>query len=282
MAISDILVTCVLGGAAILVTWLLRDNSSRQDLHKQLNTCKLTLCATYEILRIKLKHRHTRSKSNYYWSHRNNFPRIIRWVADGLLNVDSTNALVDNPMQPSDAVRIESVIMRTEEFNAEVEPFLSEKLRELDEPGAADSIMFTASDVVSSKLVYFDEPCIIDVKYRGHSNPGKKIPAKDYFVRYDLGTGQVAQFPPYGTRERQQKGFGVRKIKSAVAESCNNLDVTAQAQACAGPRRNFYTDCEDRAVVKNYINVDQETIVTYTGSAKEGSKILLHPYKGGK
>ena len=274
MAISDILVTCVLGGAAILVTWLIRN---RQELHKQHNTYKLTLFATYQVLRIKLKHMYTRSKSNYYWFHRNNFPRIIRWVADGVLNVDSTNALVDNPVQPSDAVRIKSVIMRTEEFNAEVEPFLSEKLRELDEPGATDKIMFTASDVVSSKHKYFDKPCIIEVRYRGHSNPGKKIPAKDYFVRYDLGTGQVAQFPPYGTREMQQKGFGVRKIKSAVAESCNNLDVTAQAQVCAGPRRNFYTDCEDSAVVKNYINVKQPTVVTYTGSAREGSKILLHP-----
>eukprot|EP00903_Cladosiphon_okamuranus_P017770 g16358.t1 len=200
-------------------------------------------------------------------------------MGEQVLGVDSTNALVDSPVKPSDALRIESVIMRTDEFNADVEPFLSEKLHELDQPGAADKVMFTAGDIVSSKLMYFDEPCIIDVKYRGHSNPSKKIPAKDYFVRYNLCSGQVAQFPPYGALERQQKGFGVRKIKSAVVVGCNNLDVTAQARACAGPRRNFYADCEDQAVVKNFIDVDQETLVTYTGSAKEGSEILLRPFK---
>lgn len=282
MATSEIIATCVMGGAAILLTYALRKVSQREELRKQLNTCKLTLCATYEILHMKVRHKHTKSKSNYYWFYRSSFPRILRWIVDVVLGVNSTNALVDNPIKPSECVRINSVIMRTEEFNAEVGSFLSEKLLELNAPGALDRVMFTASEIVSSRLMYFDEPCVIDVRYRGHSNPSKKIPAKDYFVRYDLGAGEVAQFPPYGVWERQQKGFGVRKIKRAVAESCNNLDVTAQAQACAGPRRNFYVDCEDQAVVKSFIDVDQETIVTYTGSGKEGTKILLHPYKGGK
>ena len=282
IAMSEIIATCVMAGAAVLLTYALRKFSRREELRKQLNTCKLTVRATYEILRMKVQHKHTRCKSNYYWFHRSSFPRILRWIIDVVLGVNSTNSLVDNPTKPSECVRIDSAIMQTEVFNAEVGPFLSEKLVELDVSGARDRVMFTGSDIVSSKLMKFDEPCIIDVWYRGHSNPSKKIPAKDYFVRYDLGAGEVAQFPPYGVWERQQKGFGARKIKSAVVESCNNLDVTAQAQKCAGPRRNFYVDCDDQAVVKSFIGVDDVTIVTYTGSGKGCTKILLHPHKGGK
>ena len=222
---------------------------------------------------MRVQRKYLRAKSDYYWLHRNYVPTFLRFVADKALGVDSSNALVDRPTKPSQSVRVMSVVVRTNCSSIEAGPVLSERLRELDDPGAPDAVVFSASDLCNTSASHV----LVDVRYRGHSNPQRKMPAREYMVRYGLSPGEVARFPPYGLRERQKKGFGVKKIKSATVEGYNNLDVTVSAQTWVGPRNNFYADCEDMSVVKNFIDLDCDTVVTY-GGGTNSSKILLHPY----
>lgn len=251
-------VPCVVAGATVLLTWGLW----RLDYTR----------VAWEILRVRVRRKHIRMKSDYYWNHRRFMPRVLRWVADRVLKVDSSNCLVDRPATPSQSVRIHSAVACAGGVRVDAEPFLSDRLRALDEAG--DNVVFGASDLCLA-WSSLERKMVVDVSYRGHSNPLKKIPAKDYSVRYVLSAGEVGRFPPYGLRERQKKGFGVRKIKHAYADGYNSLDVTALAQTCAGPRHNFYTDCEDASVIKNYVDLDCDTIVTYSGDRK----ILLHSYQ---
>lgn len=253
-------VPCVVAGLAVLLTWgLWRTNYTR---------------VIFELVRIRVRYKHVRMKSDYYWNHRHVMPRVLRWAADCVLGVDSTNCLLDKPTTPSKSVRIHSAVACTGGVRVDAEPFLSARLRALDKPGASDSVFFVASDLCLA-WTNAERKVVVDISYRGHSNPLKKIPAKDYSVRYVLSTGEVARFPPYGLRERQRKGFGVRKIKHAYADGYNNLDVTALAQTWAGPRHNFYADCEDASVVKNYVDLDCDTVVAFGGDRK----LLLHPYQ---
>lgn len=272
--IGDIVLTCVLAAGAVMLTRGIREKS----IGKHFAMVRLSAGAAIDIVRMRARHKHVKAKSEYYWVHRSGLPRMVRWVVDTILGVDSTNATVDRPTKPSESVRVLSVMLRSHELLVELEPFLTQRLQELDTPGAADKLKFAASDILPSDFIYSSEPCTIDVRYRGHSNPCKKIPAKNYLVRYDLGGGEIAQFPPYGVLERQRKGFGVKKIKKAMTQASLSVDITKLAQVCAGPRHNFYADCEDPSVAKNFIDVAQETVVTYAGSGNDGENILLHPY----
>ncbi|CAM9155802.1 unnamed protein product [Ectocarpus sp. 8 AP-2014] len=195
-------------------------------------------------------------------------PRVLRWAADRVLGVDCSNCLVDKPTKPSQSVRINSAVACTGDVMVDAKPFLADRLRALDEGGGSDHVFFAASDLCLA-WTSVERKVVVDVSYRGHSNPLKKIPAKDYSVRYVLSTEEVARFPPYGLRERQQKGFGFRKIKHAYADGYNNLDVTALAQTWAGPRHNFYADCEDASVLENYVGLDCDTVVVYGGDRKK-------------
>lgn len=269
--ITDILATCALATGATMLTW---------GLMKMTKKHIITAGALLNLARMRARYKRTTMKSAYYWVHRNTLPRCVRWIVDKVLGVDATNASVDNPTKPSDSVRVQSAMLRTDELLVELEPNLTMLLRDLDVPGARDKVMFCASDLLPPEFMYADEPCTIDVKYRGHSNPAKKIPAKDYFVRYSLGAGEVGHFPPYGVRERQLKGFGVKRVRTAVTQGEEPLDVTKRALACAGPRYNFYADCEDKSVAKNLIDVDEQVLVRY-GGGKDKDNILLHPHGKG-
>lgn len=241
-----------------------------------IRTHMVTIMAVVNVARMRAKYSRMAVKSAYYWVHRNSLPRCLRWIVDWLLSADTTNAALDNPTRLSDSVRIQSAILRTDEHVVELAPYLTKLVKDVDVPGARDKVMFCATDLVPSDFMYADETCTIDVRYKGHSNPAKKIPAKDYFVRYVLGAGEVGSFPPYGVRERQIKGFGVKKVRTAVTQGASPLDVTKLALACAGPRYNFYTDCEDESVAKNFIGVNQQVLVTY-GGGKNNHNILLDP-----
>lgn len=271
----DVLTTCVLAAGVMLLTWGLKSRGAA----KQLAGLRLSLGAVVDLVCIRVRHKHVKVRSEYYWRTRNEMPRCLRWIIDKLLRVDSRNARVDNPTKPSDAVRVQSVALRSHKLLVDLDEHelacFRSRLEVLDQAGAADKVMFAASDLLCHSYVYSDEPCKIVVRYRGHSNPKKKIPAKNYLVRYELADGEVAQFPPYGVRELQKKGFGVKKIKTAVTQGSMQVDVTNLAQTCAGPRYNFYADCDEGSVTKNFIEIGQETLVTYAGSGKEGEKILL-------
>lgn len=258
--ITEILATCAL---AVILAWgLLRPHM-------------VTVVAVINVARMRARYKRMTMKSAYYWVYRNKLPRCARWIFDKLVRADATNASLDNPTRLSDSVRIHSAMLRTDELLVEVAPYMTNILKDIDVPGARDKVMFCASDLIPHDFMYADDPCTIDVKYRGHSNPAKKIPAKDYYVRYVLGAGEVGTFPPYGARERQLKGFGVKKVRTAVTQGKVPIDITKLALAYAGPRYNFYADCEDKSVAKNFIGVDERVLVTY-GGGNSNDNILLH------
>ncbi|CAN0367816.1 unnamed protein product [Ectocarpus sp. 6 AP-2014] len=119
-------------------------------------------------------------------------PRVLRWAADRVLRVDCSNCLVDKPTTPSQSVRINSAVACTGGVMVDAKPFLSDRLRALDEPGASDNVVFGASDLWLA-WTSMERKVVVDVSYRGHSNPLKKIPAKDYSVRYVLSAGETEQ-----------------------------------------------------------------------------------------
>lgn len=267
---TELLVGFGVISATVLLLWGLK---YQRELRMYARAC-------IGIVRMQARHRYVRAKSSYYWVYRNSLPRILRLLIDTLMRVNSTNALLDNPTRPSNGVEIKRAILQGEHHGTDVTSVLKKQLCKLDAPGALDKITFSASDVLPLEyMCAVDDPCVVDVTFRGYSNPAKRIPAKDYKVRYDLACGEVAQFPPYGVHERQRKGFGVRKIKKAEAQGTTdvtNSDVTKDALMWAGPRHNFYEDCEDGGVAKNFIDAQFNTLVTYSGGGcGEAPKMLL-------
>jgi len=256
--------------ATFLLLWVVPRIKAPKKLRMYVRACA-------SIVRMSANHRYVRTKSAYYWVYRNNLPRIVRLVVDTLLRVDSTNALVDNPTRPSSGVEIKRAILRGDNEDTDVTSTLAEQLHQLDAPGAIDKISFSASDLLPLEYVcVVDDPCVVDVTFRGYSNPEKRIPAKNYSVRYDLACGEVAEFPPYGVHEKQRKGFGVRKIKKVEVQAPDAPDLTGRVLSWAGPRHNFYEDCDSSGVAKKYIDVQYDTEVTYSGGgSSDGSKMLL-------
>lgn len=270
---TDLLAGFGVISVTVLLLWV------SKQVSKHMHKLRMYARACMGVLRMRARYRYTRAKSSYYWVYRNSLPRIMRLPIDTVLRVDSTNALVDNPTRPSSSVKIKLAIVRGDHEGMDVTSVLAKQLYKLDAPGATDKITFSASDLLPWEcMCVADDPCVVDVTFRGYSNPAKRIPAKDYMVRYKLGCGEVAEFPPYGAHEKQRKGFGVRKIKKAETQGLPPapVDVTKEALTWAGPRHNFYEDCEESGVAKKFIYGEHDTLVIYAGGGSSaGSKILL-------
>lgn len=262
----------ILSALAILAATVVMVSPSKRNSARQL---RLYLRAVVKILSFRAKSEYTRVRSEYYWLHRSTLPRVLRCPVDFVMGVDSSNSKVDTPTKTSESVSIDSCIASNNGMSVELLSYVRGLLPMLDAPGSGDKLCICLADGIDDYFGYNNEPCTLDILYKGHSNPSKKIPAKTYFVRYNVSEGEVVQFPPYGALERQRKGFGVNKIKSAFTVGPSASDVTKVSQIFAGPRNNFYVDCADESVAKEFIGIEEDADVVMSG--RNGGKKLRIP-----
>lgn len=235
---------------------------------RRLCAFQTALCTIVGLLFIRTKFTLVRARSNDYWRHRNRVPRVCRWPLDLLMSVDSSRSSVDTPTKPSQSITIESCVASKDKIYVDLSRHVTKLLPSLDLPGSTGRVRISVFDLFQlceDGFLARTEPCTLDILYTGHANPAKKMPAKSYFVRYNVAEGEVVQFPPYGVLERQKKGFGVPKIKSAITLGPKVSDLTRLTQVCAGPRNNFYVDCGDESVAKEFIGVEADTSVVVSG-----------------
>lgn len=152
-------------------------------------------------------------------------------------------------VKKSESIRINSVIVTSDENRVHSEfchyNILNELLKGLDEPGAGDTISFHPGEIIPASTFWSSEKATIRIVYTVEEN-------STFFVCYDAKQNGFIEFPPYGIDEKPV----LSTIKSSYVGSKSKgftEDITHQVVFCAGPRNNFYSDCDEIGVVKNYI-----------------------------
>lgn len=233
----------------------------------------LSMCLGYygfknkERILKKIGSKYIENRSNYMWYGRSNMsdryimPRVKKYL-DKFFNVDCKWIKLNSSNNLVDRVLIENAFITSHE---NVYLGVTDLIRALWNDNCFNgSIKLDIRDVFES-FGYIQDRWRLNVTYKSHSNPKKKIEAKRFKVVYDIhvGEGLELNFPPYSITESVKIGFGAHKFKS-IESDVEGVKLE-DARMYAGLRCNFYNDCEYKEVVKMYMEEDA-TVKSNKGS----------------
>ncbi|CAM9172583.1 unnamed protein product, partial [Sphacelaria rigidula] len=195
------------------------------------------------------------ARSKYRWKHRRKTPAFLRPLGDWFFKL-SENASVDCPRNIAESVKIVSAILNRKDKQINV----TEKVQKRINEG------LVSSNETGKVTLYMDElmgfgpnlhekteltEWALEVIYRGHANPDKRIPAGEFGVKYIAEVFSPMLFPPYSAKEKILKGLTSNKVLHA--RSFHEKNLTPLAQKYAGLKANFYEDVVDTHVQKGHI-----------------------------
>jgi len=198
-----------------------------------------------------------KTRSDYIWINRNHFNNSLKKIIDKILIVNPEIASVNASSKSSDRIIIEHAIASRGDTSKDVTVEMRSILVDFDDPFMGDNGQITIDlvDIVPNMATDTgeDNSWYIEITYRGHSDPSKRIEARTYSVKYKANWKDIITFPPYSINDKPVRGLGCTKVLSAL--SSNGGDVTQISKQYAGMKVNFYSDCSDE-VLKNHMNVD--------------------------
>ena len=205
-------------------------------------------------------------RSDYTWKWRQQCikNRNLKILLDKILHVDSDKADLNASNKPSERIRVLSAHMTKKNGKIENESIdfkdqFNLILSELD--GNKDGYIFLSMVEIFDIFGFIpSDPWFLLVKYIGHSNVEKKIPAREFSVMYviNIQSENSLRFPPYKVSECIKSGFSAPKVKSATTNT--GVSVLDSAKVQAGLRCNFYNDCPFEEVMENYMNKESVTV----------------------
>lgn len=207
------------------------------------------------------------ARSNYRWTFRAKSPRLLQSVGDFLFKLDE-NATVDCPKNLVESIKVISANLKTENCSLEVSNELQSFLPEMD-----DEEGFIRLKI--SRLLYPAKSSgewSLDVVYRGHADPSKRISSGEYGVKYIAKEDCTIVFPPYSAKEKKKSGFKSSKV--IYARTFHEKDLTILARKYAGLRANFYQDVSCPHVIKNYIDHKEVHVLLSAGGTASTTVVV--------
>jgi len=198
-----------------------------------------------------------KKRSNYIWKTRNHVNIHVKKIMDKIFIVNPESASVNSSLKSSERVLIDHAIATRGDISKDVTIEMREILVDFDDPFMGDNGQITIDllDIVPTMAgdTGNNDSWYIEITYRSHSDPFKRIEASTYSVKYKSNWKDIITFPPYSITDKPSKGLGSTKVLSASTE--NGGDVTHISKQYAGMKVNFYNDCSDE-VLKNHMNMD--------------------------
>lgn len=195
-----------------------------------------------------------KSRSDYIWENRINYPKCVSRILDKVMNVDPLCASLCRK-SGYDSIRVDEAILTYEGMDYDV----TEMMDIIWVCGVDDTVSFNFQRTLCYENILVNNTSNMElrVKYTGHCNPNKRHFPQTFSVKYvGIGT-DVVSFPPYPSSETVKKGLGVIKIKDAVRE--DDTCCLVEATESAGLRGKFYSDIEDSSIVPNVVNFFDES-----------------------
>ena len=212
--------------------------------------------------------------TSYRWEYRKFIPYSFRKVTDRIMCVDSFDATVNCPGDTSESIKILKAIMSRPDMRVDVTEELSKFMHNIEDEWGVVNVY--AHDILPKSIKYIHDVTKnskwqLEVFYLGHADPGRRIKAEEFAVKYECENHfKGVLFPPYSAYEKIKKGLGVTKITKAENQFSNMI---VEANKYAGLKKDFYEGCEDLGVVKSYIGSPHVTYVEVSG--RDGIQTLM-------
>lgn len=209
---------------------------------------------------------YSETRSKYRWRLRLKTPNFARPILDWVFKL-STTASVDSPRNVAESLKVISATLTREDMSVDVRSLVEECL----EKGLGDTgkvALHMDKLVPSTANTDFKEPkeWSLEVLYRGHADPSKRIPAEEFGVKYTAKAQAFMLFPPYKATEKIKRGFTSNKVLHARTFHEKNL--TPLAKKYAGLYANFYKDVVDPQIHKFHVDhPEMHVLVSEKGKA---------------
>ena len=237
-----------LGSALIYLTY---HDEIHEFVEISKNKCLDILCKYIHRTSLKLM----KTRSNYIWITRKNRCHHIKKIMDKIFIVDPVSASVNSSSKSSERVVIDNAIVTRGVKSKDVTNEMRRILVDFDDPFMGDNGQITIDlmDIVPDMATDngANDSWCIEITYRGHSDPSKRIEARTYSVKYKSNWKDIITFPPYSIHDMPARGLGSEKILTATTV---DGDMTHMSRQYAGMKVNFYNDCSDE-VLKNHMNI---------------------------
>lgn len=196
---------------------------------------------------IKVIFAYGETRSKYKWTWRSKTKPWLRSIGDYIFNLNE-DASVDAPTNLVESVVVTSASLTRKNCSIQVVNEVNSLLQDMTECG---TIEIPIRHLLRT-LPFPEDDCSLDIEYKGHADPSRKIPAGHFAVKYRAKVDSTICFPPYSANEKIKKGFKANKI--IYARAFHNKDLTSLAKTYGGLKANFYEDVSCQHVQKNYID----------------------------
>lgn len=191
------------------------------------------------------------ARSKYRWKHRVKTPTFLRPLGDWVFTLSET-ASVDCPKTIAESVKIVSAVLNRKDMQIDVSKEVQKRLDEgLTPTNEIGKVTLYMDELVGPNMPETSE-WSLEVIYKGHADPTKRIPSAEFGVKYIAKVSSPVLFPPYRATDKIRKGLTVNKVLHARTFHEKNL--TPLAKKYAGLNANFYEDVTDTHVQKNHID----------------------------
>ena len=208
------------------------------------------------------------ARSKYRWRLRVKTPNCFRPVGDYVFKLGE-NATLDSPRNVVESIKVVSATLKKDNLCVDVADKVNDELKDMPFYG---SILLHLDRLETTAEYPGDDDCSLEVVYKGHANPEKKIPAEEFGVKYNGKVYSTVVFPPYKATEKIKKGFTTNKVLHARTFHEKNL--TPLAKKYAGLKANFYDDVACPHVQKGHID-HKEVHVLLSENGKAPKTIVV-------
>ena len=222
-------------------------------------------------------------RSSYIWDKRVRLSSPIVKVLDTLLRVDTDLARLDTSSGNASV----QVLTAISTVNRRSEYDVTRIIQAMWASGDGERLEVPINVVLEClglRDLDHDSTVVTRVRYRGHSNAGKRFPSEIFCAKYACKLSQVFRFPPFASSEQVRRGLGVpRIIRANFVEENGRMLYGPEAKESSGLRRDYYANVDDDPCIEknaviflgtNHRFQEQKQIVVTT--SKSNSKILCN------